>query len=134
MTVITAQDIRAYGWRTLGDLLRSAPGFYVTYPRSYGFVGVRGFGRPGDFGGRILLLLNGHRMNDPLYDTAAVMNDFILDMDLIDRVEIVRGPGSALYGNNAFFAVVNVITKRAVRSAASRRPAKRGPTTPTGAA
>ena len=113
VTVLTAQDIRAYGWRTLGDLLRSTPGFYVTYPRSYGFVGVRGFGRPGDFGGRVLLLLNGHRMNDPLYDTAAVMNDFILDMDLIDRVEIVRGPGSALYGNNAVFAVVNVMTKRA---------------------
>jgi iron complex outermembrane receptor protein len=112
VTLITAQEIRAYGWRTLGDLLRSTPGFYVSTPRSYGFIGVRGFGRPRDFGGRILMLVNGHRMNDPLYDTAAIVEDFILDMDLIDRVEVVRGPGSALYGNNAFFGVVNVITKR----------------------
>jgi len=112
-TVVTAEDIRVYGYRTLADVLRSVPGFYTTYDRGYGYVGVRGFGRPGDFGGRTLLLLDGHRMNDPLYDTAAVLNDFIVDVDLIERVEVIRGPGSALYGNNAFFAVINVITKRA---------------------
>ena len=113
VTVITSQDVRAYGWRTLSDLLRSVPGMYVTSTRTYGSVGVRGFERSGDFGGRILLLVNGHRMNDPLYDSAAIVEDFILDLDLIDRVEIVRGPGSTLYGTNAFFAVINVITKRA---------------------
>ena len=113
VTVITSQDVRAYGWRTLSDLLRSVPGIYVTYTRTYGSMGVRGFERGGDFGGRILLLFNGHRMNDPLYDSAAIMEDFILDLDLIDRVEIVRGPGSTLYGTNAFFAVVNVLTKKA---------------------
>ena len=113
VTLVTHHDIRAYGWRTLGDLLRSVPGFYIIYDRSYGYVGVRGFGRPEDYGGRVLLLLDGHRMNDPLYDTAAILNDFIVNVDLIDRVEIIRGPGSALYGNNAFFATVNVITKSA---------------------
>lgn len=115
VTVVTAQDVRAYGWRTMSDLLRGVPGMWVSYTRSYGGVGVRGFERSGDFGGRILLLVNGHRMNDPLYDSAAVVEDFILDLDLIDRVEIVRGPGSALYGTNAFFAVVNVFTKRAAQ-------------------
>jgi iron complex outermembrane receptor protein len=113
VTVVTGQEVRLYGWRTLADLLQSVPGFYAINPRTYGFAGVRGFNRPGDFGGRLLLLVNGHRLNDPLYDTAAVVEDFILDLDLIDRVEIVRGPGSALYGNNAFFAVINVITKQA---------------------
>ena len=113
VTVITAPEVRAYGWRTLADLLRSVPGFYAMYPHTYGFAGVRGFGRPGDFGGRILLLINGHRLNDPLYDTAAIVEDFILDLDLIERVEIVRGPGSALYGNNAFFAVINVLVREA---------------------
>lgn len=113
VTVITSQDVRAYGWRTLSDLLRSVPGMYVTSTRTYGSVGVRGFERSGDFGGRILLLVNGHRMNDPLYDSAAIVEDFILDLDLIDRVEIVRGPGSTLYGTNAFFAVINVISKGA---------------------
>lgn len=113
VTVVTSQDVRAYGWRTLSELLRSVPGIYVTNTRTYGSVGVRGFELSGDFGGRILLLVNGHRMNDPLYDSAATVEDFIVDMDLIDRVEIVRGPGSTLYGTNAFFAVINVITKRA---------------------
>lgn len=115
VTVITSQDVRTYGWRTLSDLLRSVPGMYVTSTRTYGSVGVRGFERSGDFGGRILLLVNGHRMNDPLYDSAAIVEDFILDLDMIDRVEIVRGPGSALYGTNAFFAVVNVFTRTATQ-------------------
>ncbi len=112
VTVVTSQDVRAFGWRTLSDLLRSVPGISILYTRTYGSMNVRGFERS-DFGARILLLINGHRMNDPLYDSAAIMEDFILDLDLIDRVEIVRGPGSTLYGTNAFFAVVNVITKRA---------------------
>lgn len=111
VTIITGDDIRKFGYRTLGDLLRSVRGFFVTYDRGYGYIGVRGFNRPADFGGRILLLLDGHRLNDPLYDTAASGTDFILDVDLIDRVEIIRGPGSSLYGNNAFFAVINVITR-----------------------
>lgn len=112
VTVVTSQDVRAFGWRTLSDLLRSVPGISILYTRTYGSMCVRGFERS-DFGARILLLINGHRMNDPLYDSAAIMEDFILDLDLIDRVEIVRGPGSTLYGTNAFFAVVNVITKKA---------------------
>ena len=111
VTIVTADDIRKFGYRTLADLLRSVRGFYVTYDRGYAYIGVRGFSRPDDFGGRILLLLDGHRLNDPLYDTAASAMDFILDVDLIDRVEIIRGPGSSLYGNNAFFAVINVITR-----------------------
>jgi len=111
VTVITSAEIRAYGWRTLADLLRSVPGLYTMYPHTYGFLGIRGFGRPGDFGGRVLLMVNGHRLNDPLYDTAAIVEDFCLDLDLIERVEIVRGPGSALYGNNAFFAVINVLVR-----------------------
>jgi outer membrane receptor for ferrienterochelin and colicins len=110
-TVITSDEIKKYGWRTLGDLLSSVPGFYVSYDRNYQYVGVSGVNL-GDANNRILLLVNGHRINDDLDDSAAVDTSFILDMDLIDRVEIIRGPGSVLYGNNAFFAVINVITRR----------------------
>jgi iron complex outermembrane receptor protein len=113
VTVITSDDIKKYGYRTLADILRSVPDFYVTYDRNYAYIGVRGFDRPGDFGGRTLILVDGHRINEPLYDSAFPTHDFILDVDLIDRVEIIRGPGSSLYGNNAFFAVINVITRRA---------------------
>jgi outer membrane receptor for ferrienterochelin and colicins len=74
-------------------------------------VGVRGFSRPGDYNDRILLLLNGHRLNDNVYNSALIGTEFQIDVDLIDRVEIVRGPSSSLYGTSAFFAVVNVVTR-----------------------
>lgn len=109
--VITSDEIKKYGWRTLGDLLQSVPGFYISYDREYQYVGVSGVNL-GDANNRILLLVNGHRINDDLNDSAAVDTSFILDVDLIDRVEIIRGPGSVLYGNNAFFAVINVITRQ----------------------
>lgn len=112
VSIITADQIKKFGYRTLADILHSVRGFYVNYDRNYGYIGVRGFNRPGDYGGRILLNLDGHRLNEPTYDTAPVTTDFPVDVDLIDRVEVIRGPGSALYGNNAFFAVINVITKR----------------------
>jgi outer membrane receptor for ferrienterochelin and colicins len=110
-TVITSEDIKHYGYRTLGDLLESVPGFYVSYDRNYSFLGARGVNL-GDFNSRILLLVNGHRINNDLNDGAFVDTAFILDIDLIDRVEIIRGPGSVLYGNNAFFGVINVITRQ----------------------
>jgi len=112
VTIITSDEIKKYGYRTLADILRSVRSFYVTYDRNYSYVGVRGFARPGDYNTRILLLVDGHRLNDNIYDAALVGTEFILDVDLIDRVEVIRGSGSSLYGNNAFFAVVNVITKR----------------------
>ena len=112
VTIITADEIRKYGYRTLADILQSVRGFYVTYDRNYDYLGVRGFGRTGDYNARVLLMVDGHRVNDNVYSGAPIGTEFILDVDLIDRVEIVRGPASALYGNNAFFAVINVITRR----------------------
>ena len=111
VTVITSDEIKRYGYRTLGDLLASVQGFYVSYDRNYDFLGARGVNL-GDFNSRILLLINGHRINNDLNDGAYVDTAFLLDVDLIDRVEIIRGPGSVLYGNNAFFGVINVITRQ----------------------
>jgi outer membrane receptor for ferrienterochelin and colicins len=110
-TIITSDQIKRYGYRTLGDVLRSVPGFYVSYDRNYQFLGARGVNL-GDFNSRILLLVDGHRINSDLSDGAFIDTAFILDVDLIDRIEIVRGPGSVLYGDNAFFGVINVITRR----------------------
>src|SRR4030042_5248923 len=112
VTVITAEEIRKYGYRTLADILRSVRGFYVTYDRNYNYLGSRGFSRPGDYNTRFLLLVDGHRINDNVYDGAYFGTEFIIDVDLIERVEIIRGPGSSLYGTNAFFGVINIITKQ----------------------
>jgi iron complex outermembrane receptor protein len=112
VSIVTSDEIRKYGYRTLEDLLKSVPGFYVNNDRNYSYVGVRGFGRPGDYNTRILLLVDGHRINDTVFDMAAIGTDFIVDVDLIDRVEIIRGPSSSLYGSNAFLGVINVVTRR----------------------
>ena len=112
VSIVTDQDIRRYGYRTLADVLRGVRGFFTSYDRTYEYIGVRGFSRPGDYNTRILLLVDGHKINDNIYNTATIGNEFILDVDLIDRVEIIRGPGSSLYGSNAFFGVISVTTKR----------------------
>ena len=113
VTVITADQIREFGYRTLADALRSVRGFDITYDRNYSYVGVRGFARPGGYNDQILLLINGQRLNDNVYEAAELGTEFPLDVDLIDRIEIVRGPSSSLYGTCAFLAVINVITKSA---------------------
>lgn len=111
VTIITGEDIKRYGFRTLEEILRSVRGFYVSNDRNYSYLGVRGFGRPTDYNNRILLLLNGHTMNENVYGSASVGTEFGLGLELIERLEIVRGPGSALYGTSAMFAVINIITK-----------------------
>lgn len=112
VTILTAADIRDYGHRTLADVLRSVRGLYVSYDRNYSYLGVRGFSRPGDYNTRVLLLVDGHRFNDNVYDQASIGAEFPIDVDLIERVEFVPGPGSSAYGGNAFFGVVNIITKQ----------------------
>ena len=87
-------------------------GLYLTYDRQYTSFGIRGFSRLGDYNSRVLLLVNGHRLNDNLYDQALIGTEFPLDMSLVERIEVIRGPGSALYGTSAFFAVVNVVTRQ----------------------
>jgi len=112
VSIVTSDEIKKYGYRTLADILRSVRGFFVTSDRNYDFAGIRGFLRPGDYNTRVLLLVDGIRINDNVYDQTFIGTDFPIDVDLIDRVEVIRGPGSSLYGSNAFFAVINVITRR----------------------
>lgn len=112
ISIVTADEIKKYGYRTFGDILASLKGFYNTNDRNYGFAGARGFGLPSDFNTRLLLLIDGHRFNDNIYDSFDTSNGFPVDIDMIERVEIVRGPSSSLYGTSAFFGVINIITRR----------------------
>lgn len=113
VTVISAADIRRYGWRTLADVARSVRGMYVSYDRNYSYLGERGFLRPGDYNTRFLLLVDGNRVNDAVYDQAPLGGEFPVELDLIDRIEFVPGPGSSIHGSNAFFGVINVVTRKA---------------------
>lgn len=118
--VVTAADIENYGYRTLGEALQSVPGFYVTHDLNYSYIWVRGFGRPGDYNSRVLTLINGHRVNDNVYGGVFLGHDFGLDIKSVERMEVVKGPGSALHGDNAFFTVVNVVTKTPVRGTSAQ--------------
>ena len=111
VSFITAQEIERYGYRTLADILRAVRGMYMTNDRNFSFVGTRGFSKPGDYNSRILLLVNGHRVNDNIFGQAEIGAEFGMDPAMFERVEIIRGPASSLYGDSAFFAVVNVITR-----------------------
>lgn len=113
ITVITAEEIRKFGYRTLADALSYVRGFFFTADHSYTYLGVRGFALPGDYDTRVIVMINGHNIADNVFDMSTWFgNDFPLDIGLVDRIEVVRGASSALYGSNGMLATINVITKK----------------------
>jgi len=110
-TVITSHEIEAYGYKTIADVLNSVRGFYLSDDRNYTYLGVRGFSRPTDYINRVLFLLNGHTINEVIYGSAYIGNDFAIDINSVERIEVIRGPASVLYGTSAMLAIVNVVTK-----------------------
>ena len=110
--VITADDIRTYGYRTLGEALNGLHGLYVTNDRKYSSIGVRGFSFSSESNSRVLVMIDGRRMNENVYDSAYVGQEFLLDMSLVDHIEYIPGPGSSIYGANAMMGVINVVSKK----------------------
>ncbi|HEX7613854.1 MAG TPA: TonB-dependent receptor [Thermoanaerobaculia bacterium] len=111
VTIVTAEEIESFGFDTLAEVLANVRSFYVSYDRNYDYVGTRGFSRPSDYNDRILLLVDGHTINENIYGMAPVGTDFGIPLAAVERIEIVRGPGSSLYGTYAMLAVVDVIMK-----------------------
>lgn len=118
VTIITRQDIEEFGFETIGEAIASAAGFFIRDDLNYTYLGVRGFAPFGDYGSHVLLMIDGHPMLEPVFSSAFFQRNQPLDTRYIQRIEIVRGPASALYGTNAVLAVVNVITTKAAESGA----------------
>lgn len=110
VTVITAEDIRATGATNLTEILQSVPGLYVR-TNLFGFrplVTFRGANAP-----HTLVMVNGAPVKDLAWSTGIFWKG--LPTGMIERVEIIRGPGSALFGSDASSGTINVITKTAGR-------------------
>jgi outer membrane receptor for ferrienterochelin and colicin len=113
-TTITAEELRRFGIHSLDEAIDFlSVGVMTSNPLSQIDIGARGVMIPGDRGAHFLLLVDGHAVNEPLYGMARFDRGAGIALELVDRIEVIVGPGSVLYGSNAMFGVINVITKRA---------------------
>ncbi len=111
VSVIDQDMIRASGFRDIPDLLRLVPGFSVAYTRDNNWaVGYHGVAD--SFSRRFQVLVDGRSIYNPAYGSVN-WSELPLVVDDIERIEVVRGPNAATFGANAFFAVINIITKDA---------------------
>jgi len=114
VTVITREELRAFGYQTLPEALQGVRGFFFADDRIYTYIGVRGFQPAGDLNTRILVLWDGHPVNDVWAGQAFVARDLEADLSAVERIEVVRGPASILFGTGAFFGVINVVPRARV--------------------
>lgn len=113
ITVVTSDDFRRYGLRTVGDAINFlSVGLVSQDPLHAIEVGSRGVLFNADYGNHVLLLIDGHMMNEQWNGTAYFEQGLGVPLEFIDHVELIVGPGSVLYGSSAMLAVVNVVTKR----------------------
>lgn len=112
VTILSSDDLRNGSFRDLQDVLESVRGFYSSDDQNYPYLGTRGFGRSGNLNNRLLVLVDGHTLNEPIWGSTPIGRDLPISLEAIDRIEIVRGPGATVYGSNAMFGVINIVTRR----------------------
>jgi outer membrane receptor for ferrienterochelin and colicin len=111
VSLISSQELRAMRYPTLAEALRGTRGVFVSDDRGYQAIGFRGFGRLGSYGNRELITLDGTPLNDDWIWSSYAGFDLRTDLEDIDHIEVVRGPGSVLYGTSAFSGVINLVTR-----------------------
>ncbi len=110
VTVIDKQQIKNMGAQTLADVLRNVPGIGITIMR-YGKYEIEVRGIKTVNSEKVLFMIDGHKVEFPISGGSTWVFDDVI-VDNIERIEIVRGPGSALYGTGAFLATINLITQK----------------------
>jgi outer membrane cobalamin receptor len=111
VSLISSQELRAMRYPSVAEALRGTRGVFISDDRGYQALGFRGFGRLGSYGNRVLVTLDGAPLNDDWVWSSFVGFDLRTDLEDIDHIEVVRGPGSVLYGTSAFSGVVNLVTR-----------------------
>ena len=112
--VITADDLRRYGIHSVDEAINFiATGMITEKWFQSSEIGARGVHLTSDFGSHVLLMLDGHVLNEEWGATAYFDRSTAVPFEIIDRIEIVLGPGSVLYGANAMLGIVNIVSKRA---------------------
>ncbi len=111
ITVIKADEIQARGYTSLADLLRSVPGFHSIYDFTTHNVGIRGVSGGVRASGNVLKLMIDGQAVSFRPSTGNFFGEELIPLSVVERVEVIRGPASALYGANAFLGVINVITR-----------------------
>lgn len=111
VTIIPREELSLFAYPTLAEALRGVQGIYQWNDRAYPSLGVRGIGRLGSYGNRVLVLNDDHPTNDNWVGSSYVSFDGRTDLADVERIEIVRGPGSVLFGTNAIAGVVNVVSR-----------------------
>jgi outer membrane receptor for ferrienterochelin and colicins len=109
---ISADEIRRYGIRTIDEAINYlAMGMQIEKSDYAAEIGARGVLLSGDVGAHVLLLVDGHAVNEQWGAAAYYDRGMGVPMEMVDHIEIVLGPGSVLYGSNAMLGTVNVVTK-----------------------
>lgn len=111
VTVISAQELEAFGYPTILEALRGVRGFAVNFDSVYGNAAVRGLGQANDFSNRLLVLSDGAVLNENILYQPFIHYDGRTDLGDVQRIEVVRGPSSVLYGTGAVSGVVNLVLK-----------------------
>ncbi len=116
VTVITADRIRRFGYRTVGEAVAGVAGAYFEDTRIVSTIGFRGINILGDFNTRVLVLVDGATVNEGWGSFAGVGYGDLVAIEDIARIEVIRGPVSSVYGTNAFFGIINIVTRGATES------------------
>jgi len=123
MSVVTSDELRRFGGTTLGEVLARVPGLTQTSESfdDRSVVAVDGDDLNDVAGGHILILINGRPTREVM--AGGIISDLLesFPIEILERIEIIRGPGSVLYGSNAFSAVINLITRKAESNQAAVR-------------
>lgn len=110
--IISSDEIKDMGYTDIYDVISSLNGFFVRDDHSYTYVGIRGIDHLASYNSKAIVLYDGHVLNDNIYTTPFLHNEFPISINSIERIEVIQGPGSVMYGTGAMFAVINIIPKK----------------------